>query len=469
MAIVCKNCFCRKVLTCQTGKKSNFWRFSEVLRRCSSTLPFSSDRDPAQSEGLPIHKYIDKTHKRVNMLFACGLTATGALGLREKSSRTQSRRYPIRLTNIGKLKITSVGCGYGYTVFASNNRDLIKVWGSGINTQSQLGFHSSQKGVTKGRPAESGHFDYVMETTAIPIPFDSFSKTKVTQVSCGRAHTLLLTDNEGIFSFGCNSFGQCGREIIEGEIYQGSRKIHCIPHNHFLSPVTQISCGMDHSLFLTKSGEVYGCGWGADGQTGLGSYEKTGIPKLLKGDLEGVKVQQISTFADMSMAVCEDGHLYGWGNSEYYQLASVTDDTQVCTPIRLPFKNIGKIVSAAAGGSICCALNEEGEVFVWGYGILGKGPDLKDSRHPEKIPQTLFGESTFSPSVKVTKIKCGMNHFAAVTNNGELFTWGKNKSGCLGIGEYRDQYFPWKVLVPGEVVDVFCGVDHTVILSKSML
>lgn len=34
--------------------------------------------------------------------------------------------------------------------------------------------------------------------------------------------------------------------------------------------VWQVVCGQDHSLFLTDKGEVYSCGWGADGQTGRG-------------------------------------------------------------------------------------------------------------------------------------------------------------------------------------------------------
>lgn len=28
---------------------------------------------------------------------------------------------------------------------------------------------------------------------------------------------------------------------------------------------------------------------------------------------------------------------------------------------------------------------------------------------------------------------------------GELFVWGKNVRGCLGIGKRDDQYFPWRV------------------------
>lgn len=47
------------------------------------------------------------------------------------------------------------------------------------------------------------------------------------------------------------------------------------------------------------------------------------------GDLAGVKVQQVATYGDCSLAVSTDGQVFGWGNSEYLQLASVTEATQV--------------------------------------------------------------------------------------------------------------------------------------------
>lgn len=165
----------------------------------------------------------------------------------------------------------------------------------------------------------------------------------------------------------------------------------------------------------------------------------------------------------------KDGDLYGWGNSEYQQLASVTEATQMNSPRRLPLKGCGKLVQAACGGTQVAVLNDKGEVFVWGYGILGKGPKLSESSTPERIPSTLFGRSELNPSVAVTKIRCGLNHFAAVTDRGELFVWGKNVRGCLGIGKRDDQFFPWRVTVPGQVVDVVCGVDHMVALVKSLL
>lgn len=62
---------------------------------------------------------------------------------------------------------------------------------------------------------------------------------------------------------------------------------------------------------------------------GLGHHNVRSTPMEVGGDLAGVEVKQISTYGDCSLAVSADGQLYGWGNSEYLQLASVTEATQV--------------------------------------------------------------------------------------------------------------------------------------------
>lgn len=63
--------------------------------------------------------------------------------------------------------------------------------------------------------------------------------------------------------------------------------------------------------------------------SGLGHHKVSSAPTAVGGELAGVQVKQISTYGDCSLAVSADGQLYGWGNSEYLQLASVTEATQV--------------------------------------------------------------------------------------------------------------------------------------------
>lgn len=43
------------------------------------------------------------------------------------------------------------------------------------------------------------------------------------------------------------------------------------------------------------------------------------------------------------------------------------------------------------------------------------------------------------------KIYCGISQLAALTNAGDLYMWGGNKFGSLGLGDMKDQFFPLKV------------------------
>lgn len=430
-----------------------------------------SRREAADAEAsAPVFQYVGERAARADRIFVWGFSFSGALGVptfvvpgsgpEPRAGRPRRRIQPVPYRLELDQKISSAACGYGFTLLSSKTKEVTKVWGMGLNKDSQLGFHRSRK--DKGRG-----YEYVLEPSPIPLPLNRPQETRVLQVSCGRAHSLVLTDSEGVFSMGNNSYGQCGRKVVENEIYSESHKIHRM--QDFDGQVVQVTCGQDHSLFLTDRGEVYSCGWGADGQTGLGHYNITSEPTKLGGDLAGVKVIQVATYGDCCLAVSADGGLFGWGNSEYLQLASVTDSTQVNVPRCLPFSGVGKVVQAACGGTGCAVLNGEGHVFVWGYGILGKGPNLVETALPEMIPPTLFGLTEFSPDVQVSRIWCGLSHFAALTDRGELFVWGKNIRGCLGIGRLEDQYFPWRVTMPGEPMDVACGVDHMVTLAKSFI
>ncbi|XP_064152156.1 RCC1-like G exchanging factor-like protein isoform X3 [Loxodonta africana] len=295
----------------------------------------------------------------------------------------------------------------------------------GLNQDSQLGFHRSPKDKSRG-------YEYVLEPSPVPLPLDRPQETRVLQVSCGRAHSLILTDGEGVFSMGNNSYGQCGRKVVENEIYSESHKVHRM--QDFDGQVVQVACGQDHSLFLTDKGEVYACGWGADGQTGLGHYNVSSVPTKLGGDLAGVNIIQVATYGDCCLAVSADGDVFGWGNSEYLQLASITDSTQVNVPRCLPFSGVGKVKQAACGGTGCAVLNGEGHVFVWGYGILGKGPNLLETALPEMIPPTLFGLTELNPEIQVSRIRCGLSHFAALTSDD---AWGARGCG-LWRGSHGD-------------------------------
>lgn len=88
---------------------------------------------------------------------------------------------------------------------------------------------------------------------------------------------------------------------------------------------------------------------------------------------------------------------------------------------------------------------ENGQVFSWGYGVLGLGPKVEHSRNPRLIPPPLFGANELNPDSVPVRLEAGMANFAAVTNRGHLYTWGRNNNGSLGLGHTKSQMFPLMV------------------------
>ena len=58
---------------------------------------------------------------------------------------------------------------------------------------------------------------------------------------------------------------------------------------------------------------------------------------------------------------------------------------------------------------------EFGEVFVWGYGLLGNGPKGTFSEQPVLLKPPLFGRNELQPNTTVIDVQCGLYHFAAIT------------------------------------------------------
>lgn len=405
------------------------------------------------------------------LIYVCGLGITGSIGLPkfyrpDKKSPDEHHNSTIgtatfkRLSVFGKSdRIIDVACGYGFTIVAAHvSGSEHTALGFGLNDCSQIGYKAQRPG-------------FPLEIVANPAPIWLPTKSPINKVSCGRAHSLLCNEVGQVFSLGNNSLGQCGRPINEKEVYFGSKAVHTI--KDLPSNIKQIECGQDHSMFLTDDGQLYTCGWGADGQTGLGHFETVWKPTLVKCDIEGVKLNKISTRADTVLALDNEGNVWGWGNSEYAQFHEMAGDVreQFNSPrlLKLSRDVHGKIVDIAAGGTMCAVLNDKGQVFVWGFGILGKGPKVDHLRRPSLIPETLFGVNSYDPQVKVVKIFAGLSQFAAINNRGDLFTWGKNRGNLLGFSHRDNQYFPMRVNMDlAATRKISLGVDHSCVIAEKI-
>lgn len=401
------------------------------------------------------------------------MAETGALGFERdvrlhKHAINKTLRFPKRLTFGEKHEILDAAAGYGFSIYAvkpDKEYGLYTLYGTGLNSDSQIGYH-------KLRGKTYKPMELLIHPAPITLPQESPDEVHtVTKVACGRAHTVAVTSAGKIFTLGNNSYGQCGREIVEDEEYFGSEVINIINPNLFNNEVMRsVICGQDHTMFLTESGRLYACGWGADGQTGLGHYNNHHEPTRIDGEIKGENITKVSSVGDCVLALNDKGEVFGWGNSEYNQILLNSDEQQVNHPVHLKYlSKFGKIIDVAAGGSFSMVLNENGDVFVWGYGLLGFGPAVDICKMPKQIPPTLFGRNAFNPNLLVTSINCGLYHMAAINSDNDLFMWGKNTAACLGLGHDQNQYFPFKANVPAKVHKILCGVDHCIALCKPFI
>jgi hypothetical protein len=90
----------------------------------------------------------------------------------------------------------------------------------------------------------------------IPIKLNAFNDEKVIQISCGYLHSMALTESGRVFSWGRNNFGQLGlnnnnEDVNKPSIVSLSNKI----------VIKKISCGRVHSLLLSQNGDIYWFGF----------------------------------------------------------------------------------------------------------------------------------------------------------------------------------------------------------------
>ncbi|KAG8014710.1 putative E3 ubiquitin-protein ligase HERC3 [Nibea albiflora] len=189
----------------------------------------------------------------------------------------------------------------------------------------------------------------------------------------------------------------------------------------------EVACGWQHSMFLLQDGSVYTCGSGCCGQLG---HDKAGTSPELVGALDTQKIIVVSCGRAHSMAVNEQGQVFAWGAGEGGQLGLGTAEAAVRIPRLVKRLCDHRISQVMCGNQHCIALSRDGQLFTWGQNTsgqlgLGKGEPSKLFPHPLK---SLAG-------IPLAKITAGGDHSFALSLSGAVFGWGKNKAGQLGLND----------------------------------
>ncbi|KAF5735623.1 putative Protein pim1 [Tripterygium wilfordii] len=150
---------------------------------------------------------------------------------------------------------------------------------------------------------------------------------------------------------------------------------------------------------------------------------------------------QVSCGAAHVVALSEDGLLQAWGHNEYDQLGrGVTcQGLQGACVINSYSKfldeapELVKIVKVSCGEYHSAAISEKGEVFTWGLGTLCQlGHCSLQYGNKELVPRRVVALD----GIFIKDVACGGVHTCAVTRKGALYawSWGGSQAGQLGLG-----------------------------------
>ncbi|KAM7180597.1 X-linked retinitis pigmentosa GTPase regulator-like isoform 2-T2 [Macrochelys suwanniensis] len=186
--------------------------------------------------------------------------------------------------------------------------------------------------------------------------------------------------------------------------------------------------------------------------------EHTAIVTALKPE----KVKLAACGRNHTLVYTERGHVYAAGGNSEGQLG--LGDTEERSTFHLIsfFTNQYKIKQLAAGSYTSAALTEAGQLYVWGDNSEGQ--------------IGLAGEASVCVPCQVdvgkpvSWVSCGYYHSALVTRDGALYTFGEPENGKLGLlpEQLKNNRVPQPVPGISERVNkVACGGGHTVALTET--
>ncbi|MFA7561662.1 MAG: InlB B-repeat-containing protein [Candidatus Izemoplasmatales bacterium] len=234
-----------------------------------------------------------------NRILTWGYNGFGQLG----NGNINNSSLPIDITENLSLSqgedIKQVALSFVNTmVLTSTGR--VFAWGN--NAYGQLGNESPYVGTF---PAEITEY------------FSLDSTDKIEFLSMGMHHALALTDDNKIFSWGRNDYGQLGNNSTTNKnIPLNITEIFNLDDDR----IREIHSGYHHNLVMTENGKIYVWGQNLEGQLGIGSNVNQLTPivfSVTEGEINSVLIGY-----EQSAFILTNHHLFTWGKNNFGQLGN---------------------------------------------------------------------------------------------------------------------------------------------------
>jgi hypothetical protein len=224
----------------------------------------------------------------------------------------------------------------------------------------------------------------------------------------GYTQVAALDESSFLWTFGNNGSGQLG----DGTTISRSSPVSVLGGRQWLDVVCS---GNQNMLGLDISSNMWSWGFNGTGQLGDNTTQSRSSPVSVLN--QSVKFIKIDTSGNIVVAIDESSNLWQWGQN---QIANVS------TIRLLPYARKVKPQTLSLGSNHASVLDESNALVSFGYNgnySFGNGTNI-NSANPVAVSTTKPFKSFFVS---------GSNQSMALTEDGELWTWGSQASNADGF------------------------------------
>lgn len=259
---------------------------------------------------------------------------------------------------------------------------------------------------------------------------ERFYGESVLMAASGARHTLAVTANGNLWVWGWRKNGRLGLGELDESLMRPTLMPSALLNG---ARVVMVAAGEAHSVVLTESGDVWVWGQGEHWRLGFNDDGDRYEPCLLSSRerFDGAHVIFICAGWAHNMAITEGEELWAWGFGGEGQLG-MGDKEDVLTPTRVQGPWSG-VVQAACGSCHSLVVANDGTLWSFGSCFVGELGHNDEARmhailNPQlrlDIPQTLWPTRVDVGGARIVLTMGGEGHSAAVTEHGDVYSWGK--------------------------------------------